>query len=156
MGYHEEPDIQQAIGTLIDSGNVMRPEISDYIRKHPERLEISELGDPVVGWVAPIDAGEPERLGLPEATISLVEWDCTADEEAQLEIRALNAAGHARVVEQATSTLIDRVMAHYDEHPTDDGHPAYALYKESKRRQTRAAEREAAQRGSATGHEARG
>lgn len=146
MGYYDEPDIQQEIGTEIDAGNVMRAEMSDYIRKHPERVEISELGDPVVGWVAPIDPVGRERLGLPEATIALVEWDCTADEEAHPEIRALDAADHARVVDRATSTLLDRVMAHYEKHPGDDGHPAYALCKESERRRTRTAEREAAQR----------
>ena len=46
---------------------------------------------------------------------------------------------------QATSTLVAQVLAHYDAHPGDDGHPAFGLYTEWQRRKTRAAELTAAE-----------
>ncbi|MCY4634528.1 MAG: hypothetical protein OXG04_08515 [Acidobacteria bacterium] len=33
-----------------------------------------------------------------------------------------------------TSTLVARILRHYDAQPEDDGHPAYALYAEWRRR----------------------
>ena len=41
---------------------------------------------------------------------------------------------HATIVNQTTSTLVALIRRHYDAHPDDAGHPAYALYAEWRRR----------------------
>ena len=140
----EQTEVHQDLGTRIDAGNAMRPQISEYIRKHPEREEVSEQADPEFGWIAPVDHAARERLRLPASTAAVVEWNDAADCEPRVELRALTAAEHASIVGQSTSTLVERVLAHYDAHPGDDGHPAFALYAEWQRRKARAAELAAA------------
>ena len=140
----EQTEVHQDLGTRIDAGNAMRPQISEYIRKHPEREEVSEPADPEFGWIAPVDDAARERLRLPASTAAVVEWNDAADCEPRVELRALTAADHASIVGQSTSTLVERVLAHYDAHPDDDGHPAFALYAEWRRRKARAAELAAA------------
>ena len=140
----EQTEVHQDLGTRIEAGNAMRPQISEYIRKHPEREEVSEPADPEFGWIAPVDDAARERLRLPASTAAVVEWNDAADCEPRVELRALTAAEHDSIVGQATSTLVERVLAHYDAHPGDDGHPAFALYAEWRHRKDRAAELAAA------------
>ena len=70
-----QTEVHQDLGTLIDAGNVMYPEISDYIRTHPERQEVSELADPEFGWIAPLDDAARKLLQLPESATAVVEWN---------------------------------------------------------------------------------
>ena len=146
MRNHAQTEVHQDLGTLIDVGNVMYPEIGDYIRKHPERQEVSELADPEFRWIAPLDDAVRKLLQLPESATAVVEWNDGAEDDPQSEIRALDAAEHVTIVSQATSTLVEQVLAHYDAHPGDDGHPAFGLYAEWQRRTTRAAELAVAER----------
>ena len=127
----EQTEVHQDLGTRIEAGNAMRPQISEYIQKHPEREEVSEPADPEFGWIAPVDDAARERLRLPASTAAVVEWNDAADCEPRVELRTLTAADHASIVGQATSTLVD-------------GHPAFALYAEWQRRKARAAELAAA------------
>ena len=135
-----QTEVHQDLGTLIDIGNVMYPEANDYIRTHPEREEVSELAEPEFGWIAPLDETTRELLELPKSAAALVEWNNGADEDPETEIRWLNAAERVTITSRSTSTLVEQVLAHYDAHPGDDGHPAFGLYAEWQRRKTRAAE----------------
>lgn len=139
----DQTEVQQDLGMRIEAGNILRQVISEYIRRHPGREDVSELGDPEFGWIAPLDEAARERLGLPESAEAVVEWNDAADCEPEVELRALTAAEHGSIVSRATSTLVERVLAHYDTH-ADDGHPAFALYAEWQRRKARAAELAAA------------
>ena len=126
------------LGTRIESTHVMYAEISDYIRTHPERQEVSELGDPESGWLSPVDDRTRDHLALPETATALIEWNRDAEDGgAELEIRALDHGEQKTTADQATSTLIDRVLEHYDRHP-NDGHPAYGLWAEYQRRRNEA------------------
>ena len=129
-----QPNVHQNLGTEIDVSNVTYSDINDYIRTHPEREEVSELADPEFGWIAPIDDSAREVLIVPKEATALVEWNDGAEDDPRSEIRALGPVEHATIVNQSTSTLVARILDHYDAHPEDDRHPAYALYAEWRRR----------------------
>ena len=133
-----QPNVHQDLGTAIEVSNVTYAEINDYIRTHPEREEVSELAEPEFGWIAPIDDSAREVLLVPEEATALVEWNDGADNDPRSEIRALGPIEHATIINQTTSSLIAQILQHYDAHPEDDGHPAYALYAEWRRRAERA------------------
>ena len=122
------------LGTLVPASNVMYVEIEDYIATHPKRQEASELADPEFGWLAPVDAKQCACFDLPADTTAVVEWNDGGEPDAVTELRALKKRDHERIVNESTSTLVERILAHYDHHAPDD-HPAHGLYAEWRRRQ---------------------
>lgn len=113
------------------------PDIREYIQKHPERKVLNELGNPEVGWLAAIGEDAREILDVPDTATALVEWDDGDADDPTIEIRALENAEHATILNETTSTLVERVITHYEAHPQDDGHPAYQLYTEWQRRRAK-------------------
>ena len=105
-------------------------ELRDRVRDSSAAILLAELADSECGWLLNLDAEAVDRYGLPAGTKAAVYWTDGADNDPETDLRALDSSDTALLCRQCQSVLVDKVIDHYRNVPEDDGHPAYALYRQ--------------------------
>ena len=70
-----------------------------------------------------------------------VETAVVAERDDETSLRALSAEDVERITRDNECVAVDRIIAHYQAHPADDGHPAYQLQQIRSRALQKAKER---------------
>ena len=82
-----------------------------------------------------------ERYGLAPTTAALFYITDDDPMDSVTELRELEASGAKRIIDEALSVTVQRVVQHYRANPRDDGHPGYRLFELNETYRRRALER---------------
>ena len=126
----------EEVGTPIDPAHPMYCELHDDIRLDRNPTTIAQVKRQAHGIVMHLSENKRKLYEFPETAHAVLWW---TDGDETEDNSGLNLVTEDEVNELAaasTQTMIDRIVAHYDANPRDDGHPAFALFQQQRSRST--------------------
>ena len=109
-------------------------ELYDAIVESSETTRIAWFMKPGSGRLLRLDENQRRRWRPPAGYTGVIEWtDGNGGEDPTSSLRLVNDEDIAVLLANNECVAVDRIIAHYEAHPADDGHPGGALYEIAER-----------------------